>query len=131
MLLHIVEMSAGFGIGTERAANPTYLGCTPSAQGQESAGIASSDEHHIYRYAGMGKVVDIFREEHIDSLLGHMAVGHNRYSTTGSSFLRNAQPFRADSILGPIVLSHNGNLVNAGSLPLLPGARRLDLPDLH
>jgi len=64
----------------------------------------------------MGKVVDIFHEEHIESLPGHMAVGHNRYSTTGSSFLRNAQPFRADSILGPIVLSHNGNLVNAGSI---------------
>lgn len=107
-----------FGIyGTERAANLTYLGLYAlQHRGQESAGIASSDEHHIYRYAGMGKVVDIFREEHIDSLLGHMAVGHNRYSTTGSSFLRNAQPFRADSILGPIVLSHNGNLVNAGSL---------------
>ena len=107
-----------FGIyGTERAANLTYLGLYAlQHRGQESAGIASSDEHHIYRYAGMGKVVDIFHEEHIESLPGHMAVGHNRYSTTGSSFLRNAQPFRADSILGPIVLSHNGNLVNAGSI---------------
>ncbi len=107
-----------FGIyGTERAANLTYLGLYAlQHRGQESAGIASSDDEHIYRYAGMGKVVDIFKEEHIESLLGHMAIGHNRYSTTGSSFLRNAQPFRADSILGPIVLSHNGNLVNAGSL---------------
>ncbi|MCU0843811.1 MAG: amidophosphoribosyltransferase [Spirochaetes bacterium] len=107
-----------FGIyGTERAANLTYLGLYAlQHRGQESAGIASSDDEHIYRYAGMGKVVDIFKEEHIESLLGHMAIGHNRYSTTGSSFLRNAQPFRADSILGPIVLSHNGNLVNAGAL---------------
>ncbi len=45
-----------------------------------------------------------------------MAIGHNRYSTTGSSFLRNAQPFRSESILGPIVLAHNGNLTNAGAL---------------
>ncbi|HSV95600.1 MAG TPA: amidophosphoribosyltransferase [Spirochaetota bacterium] len=109
-----------FGIyGTDRAANLTYLGLYAlQHRGQESAGIASSDEEHIYRYSGMGKVVDIFKEEHIESLFGHMAIGHNRYSTTGSSFLRNAQPFRADSILGPIVLSHNGNLVNAGSLRL-------------
>ena len=107
-----------FGIyGHDTAANLTYLGLHAlQHRGQESAGIASSDGHHIYRYAGMGKVVDIFKEGHIDSLLGRMSIGHNRYSTTGSSFLRNAQPLRADSILGPIVLSHNGNLVNAATI---------------
>ncbi len=107
-----------FGIyGTEMAANLAYLGLYAlQHRGQESAGIATSDGHHIYRYAGMGKVVEIFREGQIDSLKGHMAIAHNRYSTTGSSFLRNAQPLRADSILGPIILSHNGNLVNAATV---------------
>ncbi len=107
-----------FGIyGTERAANLAYLGLYMlQHRGQESAGIATSDGHHIYRFAGMGKVIDVFTEEHINHLRGHMAIGHNRYSTTGSSFLRNAQPFRSESVLGPIVLAHNGNLTNAGSL---------------
>ncbi|MBP7738882.1 MAG: amidophosphoribosyltransferase [Spirochaetes bacterium] len=107
-----------FGIyGHQKAANLAYLGLYAlQHRGQESSGIASSDGAHIYRYAGMGKVVDIFTEEHINHLQGDMAIGHNRYSTTGSSFLRNAQPFRSESILGPIVLAHNGNLTNAGSL---------------
>ena len=107
-----------FGIyGHPKAANLTYLGLYAlQHRGQESAGIASTDNHHIYRYAGMGEVTDIFKEDHINNLLGDIAIGHNRYSTTGASFLRNAQPFRSDSNLGPIVLSHNGNLSNAGSL---------------
>lgn len=107
-----------FGIyGHPRAANLTYLGLyNLQHRGQESAGIASSDGEHIYRYAGMGKVLEVFNEQHIDNLQGFIAIGHNRYSTTGSSFLRNAQPFRASSILGPIVLAHNGNLTNAGSI---------------
>ena len=107
-----------FGIfGNDKAANLTYLGLYAlQHRGQESAGIATCDGEHIYRYAGMGKVVDIFREHHFENLQGPMAIGHNRYSTTGSSFLRNAQPLRAETLLGPIVLSHNGNLVNAGEL---------------
>jgi amidophosphoribosyltransferase len=108
-----------FGVfGREDASNLTYLGLyTLQHRGQESAGIASSDGECIYRYAGMGEVTDVFeKEEDIINLRGHMAIGHNRYSTTGSSFLRNAQPLRADSILGPMVLSHNGNLVNTASL---------------
>ena len=107
-----------FGVyGNPKASNLTYLGLYAlQHRGQESAGIASSDGEHIYRFAGMGKVIDIFKQEHIDNLQGHIAIGHNRYSTTGSSFLRNAQPFRSETILGPIVLSHNGNLTNAGVL---------------
>jgi len=105
--------------GNTKAANLTYLGLYAlQHRGQESAGIASSDNHHILRYAGMGKVVDVFTQEKIDNLQGHMAIGHNRYSTTGSSFLRNAQPLRAETLLGPIVLAHNGNLTNAGDLRL-------------
>ncbi len=107
-----------FGIyGNPFAANLTYLGLySLQHRGQESAGIASSDGEHIFRHAGMGAVSEVFRQEDIDNLSGHMAIGHNRYSTTGSSFLRNAQPFRASSVLGPIVLSHNGNLTNAGTI---------------
>lgn len=107
-----------FGIyGNPNAANLTYLGLySLQHRGQESAGIASSDGEHIYRYAGMGEVNEVFNKEDIDNLAGCMAIGHNRYSTTGSSYLRNAQPFRATSVLGPIVLSHNGNLTNAGTI---------------
>jgi amidophosphoribosyltransferase len=108
-----------FGVyGREDASNLAYLGLyTLQHRGQESAGIASSDGERIYRYAGMGEVTDVFeKEEDIVNLRGYMAIGHNRYSTTGSSFLRNAQPLRADSILGPMVLSHNGNLVNTATL---------------
>ncbi len=107
-----------FGVyGTTRAANLTYLGLYAlQHRGQESAGIASSDGEFVYRYAGMGKVIDVFTQTHIDNLHGYMSIGHNRYSTTGASFLRNAQPFRATSVLGPIVLAHNGNLTNAGPL---------------
>lgn len=107
-----------FGIyGHEMASNLTYLGLQAlQHRGQESCGIASSDRQHINRYSGMGKVVDVFRQEHIDRLHGDIAVGHNRYSTTGSSFLRNAQPLRADCKLGAVVLSHNGNLVNTNEL---------------
>ena len=108
-----------FGVfGREDASNLAYLGLyTLQHRGQESAGIASSDGERIYRHAGMGVVTEVFeKEEDISNLRGHMAIGHNRYSTTGSSYLRNAQPLRADSILGPMVLSHNGNLVNTASL---------------
>jgi len=107
-----------FGIyGNPFAANLTYLGLySLQHRGQESAGIASSDGEIIFRHAGMGEVSQVFKQEDIDNLRGHMAIGHNRYSTTGSSYLRNAQPFRATSVLGPIVLAHNGNLTNAGAI---------------
>ncbi len=113
-----VDECGVFGIfGHPMASNLTYLGLySLQHRGQESAGIASSDFEHIYRYAGMGKVTDIFNEERIKNLPGNIAIGHNRYSTTGASFLRNAQPLRAESILGPIILAHNGNLTNAGTI---------------
>ncbi len=104
-----------FGVfGAEKSANLAYLGLYAlQHRGQESAGIASSDGDTIYRYAGMGKVNDVFTPETIEDLKGNMAIGHNRYSTTGASYLRNAQPLRADSSIGPILLAHNGNLTNA------------------
>ena len=107
-----------FGVyGHDNASNLVYLGLySLQHRGQESAGIASSNGKHIFRFAGMGKVTEVFRADDINNLVGSMAIGHNRYSTTGSSYLRNAQPLRVDSILGPMVLSHNGNLVNVSSL---------------
>ncbi|EPG73867.1 amidophosphoribosyltransferase [Leptospira fainei serovar Hurstbridge str. BUT 6] len=109
------EECAIFGIfNSSEAANFTYLGLySMQHRGQESSGIVSSDGEHLYRYAGMGLVANIFTEGKIRELVGYSAIGHNRYSTTGASFLRNAQPLRVESHLGPISLAHNGNLVNS------------------
>ncbi|EIE01835.1 amidophosphoribosyltransferase [Leptospira licerasiae] len=109
------EECAIFGIfNSPEAANFTYLGLySMQHRGQESSGIVSSDGEHLYRYAGMGLVANIFTEGKIRELTGTAAIGHNRYSTTGASFLRNAQPLRVESHLGPIALAHNGNLVNS------------------
>jgi len=109
---------AVFGIyNSEEAANFTYLGLySQQHRGQESSGIVSTDGNHMYRYAGMGLVASVFKPEKMDGLLGNAAIGHNRYSTTGASFLRNAQPLRVESHLGAIALAHNGNLVNSWDL---------------
>ncbi|EMY62534.1 amidophosphoribosyltransferase [Leptospira terpstrae serovar Hualin str. LT 11-33 = ATCC 700639] len=82
-------------------------------RGQESSGIVTTDGSHLYRYANMGLVANIFTQPKIKELIGDSAIGHNRYSTTGASFLRNAQPIRVESHLGPVALAHNGNLVNS------------------
>ena len=101
----------------EEAANFAYLGIHAlQHRGQESAGIVSSDKSRLLRFAGMGKVTDIFTETKLKQLKGNSAIGHNRYSTTGASFLRNAQPIRVDSRLGAMALAHNGNLTNAWQL---------------
>ncbi|MFN3246802.1 MAG: amidophosphoribosyltransferase, partial [Leptonema sp. (in: bacteria)] len=107
-----------YGIyGVEEAANFTYLGLYAlQHRGQESAGIVSTDGEHLYRYAGMGQVAHVFDEHKIKMLRGFAAIGHNRYSTTGASFLRNAQPIRVDSRLGSFALAHNGNITNAWEL---------------
>jgi len=107
-----------YGIsGCREAANFTYLGLySLQHRGQESAGIVTSDGQHLFRYAGMGQVAQVFTEEKLRDLVGFSAIGHNRYSTTGASFLRNAQPLRVESNLGGFALAHNGNLVNAWAL---------------
>ncbi|MDH5657705.1 MAG: amidophosphoribosyltransferase, partial [Spirochaetia bacterium] len=107
-----------YGIyGCEEAANFTYLGLySLQHRGQESAGIVTTDGGFLYRYAGMGQVANVFSKEKLDELSGSAAIGHNRYSTTGASFLRNAQPIRVESNLGGFALAHNGNLVNAWTL---------------
>ncbi len=85
-------------------------------RGQESAGIATSDGVVAHIYKAMGLVTQVFTEENLATLPGHLAIGHNRYSTTGSSRLRNAQPLLIETALGPLGVAHNGNLINAPEL---------------
>ncbi|MDZ4669471.1 MAG: amidophosphoribosyltransferase [Phototrophicales bacterium] len=81
-------------------------------RGQEGAGIVTSDGQVAYVHKGMGLVSQVFDEEHLKPLEGHIAIGHNRYSTTGGVGLRNTSPYLIESIDGPLGVSHNGNLTN-------------------
>ena len=85
-------------------------------RGQESAGISVSDGETIRTSAAMGLVMQAFREQDLERLTGHIAIGHTRYSTAGSSILGNAQPILATGPYGELALGHNGNVVNAVSL---------------
>jgi len=85
-------------------------------RGQESAGIATSDGQAAYLHKGMGLVSQVFEESLIRQLRGPLAIGHTRYATTGSSTLRNAQPFLIETLHGPLGLAHNGQLVHASTL---------------
>ena len=85
-------------------------------RGQESAGIAVSDGDKVRVHADMGLVTQIFNEENLSQLPGDIAVGHNRYSTTGGSIACNSQPMICESSDGVLALAHNGNLVNARQL---------------
>jgi amidophosphoribosyltransferase len=107
-----------FGVfGHPNAAELTYYGLYAlQHRGQESAGIVTSDGHQFYELKGMGLVSQVFKGNALHDMVGHMAVGHTRYSTTGSSHLRNAQPLTGDSARGRIAIAHNGNLTNAAQL---------------
>ena len=85
-------------------------------RGQESAGLAVSDGEKVRLRKGMGLVNQVFDAYSLEELTGHIAVGHTRYSTTGASVLRNAQPVFCQSQVGEIAVAHNGNLVNAREL---------------
>ncbi len=85
-------------------------------RGQESAGIATSDGRVAHIYKDVGLVSQVFKEENLYRLQGHLAIGHNRYSTAGAPHLRNAQPYLIETALGPLGLAHNGNLTNAPAL---------------
>ncbi|MCP5098125.1 MAG: amidophosphoribosyltransferase [Chloroflexi bacterium] len=82
-------------------------------RGQESAGIATCDGRLASIHKGMGLVAQVFNEKNLNPLKGHLAIGQNRYSTTGSSHLRNAQPYLIETVYGPLGVAHNGNLTNA------------------
>ena len=100
--------------GHSDAAKLTYFGLYAlQHRGQESAGIVSSDGKCVMEYKAMGLVPDIFDEQILNTLQGDMALGHVRYSTTGSSLLVNAQPFRIHYSGKSFAIAHNGNLVNA------------------
>ncbi len=104
----------------EEVAKLTYFGLYAlQHRGQESAGIAVSDGRRILVYKDMGLVSQVFDESALESLPGHLAIGHARYSTTGSSNWANAQPtFRATAI-GHLALGHNGNLTNTAELAVV------------
>lgn len=103
--------------GHPEAAKITYL-CLYALQhrGQESTGIVSSDGHIMHAEIGMGRVNDFFSEERLERMPGLVAVGHNRYATTGVSSLRNAQPLLVDYARGSLAVAHNGNLVTAARM---------------
>ena len=107
-----------FGIyGHPNAAELTYYGLYAlQHRGQESAGIVTCDERNFHAHRGMGLVSQVFNGNILHDLVGHMAVGHTRYSTTGSSLIQNAQPLTADCARGQIAVAHNGNLTNASQL---------------
>ena len=112
------EYCGVFGIyGHKEASSLTYLGLYAlQHRGEEACGIVSSDRNEFYVHKGMGLVNDVFNEEKISKLKGDIAIGHNRYSTTGSSLIKNAQPLFADRQEKSLAIAHNGNLVNSLSL---------------
>ncbi|MFQ5873588.1 MAG: amidophosphoribosyltransferase [Dehalococcoidia bacterium] len=85
-------------------------------RGQESAGIATADGQRLHLRTSMGLVSQAFDEPSLEGLTGHIAIGHTRYSTTGSSRIANAQPIKVKGSLGDIAVGHNGNLVNSKQL---------------
>ena len=116
--LHPKHYCGVFGVfGHPNAAELTYYGLYAlQHRGQESAGIASTDGKEFLVHRGMGLVPQIFTGEVLHRLVGSMAIGHTRYSTTGSSTIVNAQPLMVDCAKGRIAIGHNGNLTNASEL---------------
>ena len=85
-------------------------------RGQESAGIAVSDGDNIRIHSKMGLISQVFREEDLNSLTGHVGIGHTRYSTMGGSKITNAQPIIVNGARGKLAVGHNGNVINADVL---------------
>jgi amidophosphoribosyltransferase len=85
-------------------------------RGQEATGIAVADGMTLSMHKDVGLVGHVFTPQNLTRLTGHYAIGHTRYSTTGSSSARNAQPFMIETMYGPLALGHNGNLVNSADL---------------
>ena len=98
-------------------ANLAYFGLYAlQHRGQESAGIAVFNQGKVRLHKDMGLVSQVFDQDVLARMPGDLAIGHNRYSTTGSSRVCNAQPVVLMTRLGPFALAHNGNLVNAAEL---------------
>jgi amidophosphoribosyltransferase len=109
-------ISGIFAPGAEVARLTFFALYALQHRGQESAGIATSDGHVAHIHKGVGLVAQVFNEENLYPLRGHLAIGHTRYSTMGAPRLRNAQPYLIETALGPLGVAHNGNLTNAHSL---------------
>ena len=113
------EACGVFGIYApeEEVAKHTYFGLYAlQHRGQESAGIATFEGKKVHLHKQMGLVSQVFNESILSQLTGDIAVGHTRYSTTGSSHVVNAQPAVVETRLGSLALSHNGNIVNTVEL---------------
>ncbi|MDC0036617.1 amidophosphoribosyltransferase [bacterium] len=104
-----------FGVfGCKDAASLCYLGLYAlQHRGEESAGIVSYDTKNFYVVKNDGHVSDVFNKENLRHLKGKLAIGHVRYSTTGSGDLNNIQPFYSKTSFGKIAIAHNGNITNA------------------
>lgn len=117
--LMIADKCGVFGVtGTRNAAMLTYLGLYAlQHRGQESCGIATGDGKTIHMKKAMGQVQQVFSsKQELRNLRGRLAIGHNRYSTTGSSSPVNSQPLLINCKHGPLALAHNGNLTNYRTL---------------
>jgi amidophosphoribosyltransferase len=113
----VVALAAPEGAGAGVAFRETFYGLFAlQHRGQESAGIACSDGRRVAIHKSLGLVSQVFGEKEAAELEGRLAIGHTRYSTTGASSARNAQPFCIETRHGPLSLAHNGNLVNAAAL---------------
>jgi amidophosphoribosyltransferase len=103
--------------GNKNAAQLAYLALYAlQHRGEESTGIVSFDGKKIYQHKGQGLVGNVFKEDSLKRLKGHLAVGHVRYSTTGSSTAKNVQPLLINHKKGIIAVAHNGNLTNSVAL---------------
>jgi amidophosphoribosyltransferase len=100
--------------GHPEAANLVYLGLyAQQHRGQEGSGIVSADGGMLLSHRGLGLVADVFNQETLVRLTGSIAMGHNRYATSGRTLLKNTQPFVVEFSRGGLAVAHNGNLVNA------------------
>lgn len=115
---HFHDECGVFGVHShDEASNIAYLGLYAlQHRGQESCGIVSSNGREHTAHRAMGLVADTFNEKTLSKLKGRHAVGHVRYSTSGESLLRNAQPVCVNTDGGPVAIAHNGNLVNARAI---------------
>jgi amidophosphoribosyltransferase len=103
--------------GHKNASQLAYLSLYAlQHRGEESAGIVSFDGKKVHQHKGMGLVGDLFKEDDLKKLKGTLAIGHVRYSTTGSSTVKNVQPLLINHKKGFIAVAHNGNLTNSVEL---------------
>ncbi|HIP17627.1 MAG TPA: amidophosphoribosyltransferase [Methanothermococcus okinawensis] len=103
-----------FSFSEENISKKIYYGLYAlQHRGQEGAGIVVSNGKELFSHKGLGLIPEVFNEDNIQSLMGHVGIGHVRYSTTGSSVIENCQPFIVSSSLGNLAIAHNGDILNS------------------